>query len=352
MEIRLIDIYNALPIKDRDVFLSNFFARATNPDAKGNLFRFTATFSKDATHDELRRAFEKMMFLPEGSLQDLVIPDELDKSEANFRKVLQVIEPQKNIYLQNPKIKEDKYEELEQVGKLIVALNEGIDLELQVETLEYPDFIILKEGKRIGLEHTRLINGGSNAVFKNIQLILEDAKQSLLLQIPEATGVINVSINHTNIVTNNKSMVDGSFTLEERKAITEELSKYFALLITDPDTQKPSYVIYGFWQANREFSIDIKHAEMYLPEKPDEVKIILGERIQKKEANHSRYANSQPFDEVWLLVAMQGVKSSSGFKINGDYIPAEIPSAFNRIIVFDSFGYDLVEIKPTSITLK
>lgn len=345
MQINLIDIINALPVKDRDVFLADFFKRSTQPDEKGNLFRFTGVFSKDATHDELRRAFEKMLFLPAGALNNLVITDEPKEIEVNFRKVLALIEPQKNIYLQDPKIREDKYEELEQVGKLIVSLNEGIQLELQTASLEYPDFIISKDRQRMGLEHTRLIDGPSNAIFNNIQLILDDAKQTLLQKQPGATGVINVSINHTAAIINNKSFSDGNFTLEERKEISESLSEYFIGLLNNPETEKPYYVIVGFWQANRDFEIDIKQSEMYLPEKPTQVTDTLLKQIQKKERKYEQYANFQQLDEVWLLIAVQGIKSSSGFKLHNQNIPSEMSSTFKRIFVFDSFGYDLFEIK-------
>lgn len=336
LSINTRELIDALSPQDFIMFLSNM-----RGDGSGSLIRFTGTISKNATADEVRRFMERNLKLREGALNNWQPPLKgTGIIEEDFRKVMALIKPQQDLYLKAGNVTEDKFEELLQVGKFAVHINGNVQLETYDPPLDFPDFIFRIDGKRIGIEHTRLIDGKANAIYKRIKDCLVKTELILKERYPKATGIFNLSISDYVPAINEKSFSD-QLTKEERITISETMANYLSSII-DPSIQviRPSYIQDAFLSSNPGIPIGITLAQSYLPEKNKETAALIMERIEGKEHHYGVSAASAGLAELWLLVVVDGVKSSSGFKLNDSVLPILEKSRFDKIYLFDSFAYE------------
>lgn len=346
IKISLLEMLKSLCPKDQEELLKVFFIPRSNLDSNGKLLRTTGTISKNAPIEEVRQCIEQMFSLPKGALKNWNPPSEAFKGAYdNFKKVLAIIDAQKKVFLKDSKILLSKYEELEHTGKFIVALDENISIETQEEVLEFPDFILNYNDKRVGLEHTRLIEGFSNAVISRIKGCLERAKQMIIEEMSGVTGNINIYLVMDVPVVNGKNLQDLTITKAESYIVAREIADYLKREMNGDSSAKPVYIHQTIIGSNPGISLDITFGQKYLPEQDTKAAAIVADRIADKEAKCLSYISRHSFDEMWLLIAMDGIKQSSGFKLNGVVVPNKIRSRFNRVFVFDAFDYTIKEIE-------
>lgn len=311
-----------------------------------HLRRTTATFSNDATIEELRSSFETMFFMPVGALRNWKPKEGNHSAEGRFRKVLLIIEDQCNIFKSGPKTSLDKIEELEQIGEFIVAYNEQMQLEVQTVPLKYPDFIVIYGGRRIGIEHTRLIDGQVNSIFNRMKYCVDGALKKLSIELPGTTGNVNVYFSQDLPVVNGKSFRE-NFEMDEREIVAEQIAQYIKSLLINMPIEKPSYIVSVLTGSNTSIPLGITVGQDYIPEKPGQANAIINKRITEKEKKYNAYASAKGLDAVWLLIVMQGVKESSGYKLDKGEVPESVESDFEKIFVYESFDYEIKEIATT-----
>ena len=246
----------------------------------------------------------------------------------------------------NPKTSADKYQELEHLGKFIVATGDPIVIELQEQSLTYPDFIVRFNGKRIGIEHTRLMDREVNQLISVNSKYLDQAKKIIFAQDPGITGILNVSLHHFAPVVAGKSFNDISFTREEREDIAKKIADYLVAYLKNNDTEKPAYIQSISFTPNPGMQLDIIYREHYLGKKDEDD--LLMQAIAAKEKRYQAYAQNKDLDEFWLLVVLDGIRASSNFKFTVEDLPLNIRSYYNRIYLFEAFNNNLFLI-PTSL---
>lgn len=334
MNIDIKALVNSLSPED----VVSLFTNMIGKDSGGPL-RFTASISKNATVEELRRAMEQFLKLREGALDTWEPLNDMDEIEQDFKKVLDLIKPQKDIYLKLG-YAEDKFEELEQIGKFIIHCDPSIIWETHDPPLDFPDAIVRKGSTRIGIEHTRLIDGRDNAVFGRIKACTEIAENLLKLRYPQQEGIINLSIAENIEVINGKRFNELTITPHENAVIAENIADYLAGLFDNSITVTcPDFITTAYFSNNPGISISITLGQSYFPEKNAEALKLIKKAIVKKESRYFDYAALSNPDEIWLLIVVQGVKSSSGYKLSDMVLPSIVSSQFDKIIVFDSFNY-------------
>ncbi len=339
MEQNFNDLYSSLPEKDRELLVSNLI-RSLKGEPTVPISRIvTGKISTNATIEEQKEAIEKLMGFSPGFLKDVDIKFDEAPVRENFLASQKVIAEQLAQFKMHPKTTTDKYQELEHLGKFIVATGEPIVIEVQEQPLTYPDFVVQFNGKRIGIEHTRLMDREVNKLISVNSKYLDQAKEIILLRDPGITGILNVSFHHFAPVVAGKSFNDISFTKEEREGIPKKIAMYLIAYLRGTGIEKPAYIQSVSFTPNPGMQLDIIYREQYLGKKDEDD--LLMKTITPKEERFISYAQNKTLDEFWLLVVLDGIRASSNFKFTVDDLPSDITSHYNRIYLFEAFNNNL-----------
>jgi len=91
---------------------------------------------------------------------------ELAGIRAQSNRVDEIIKDHQALFQRNPKTTKDKYEELHDIGKFILAVGDTLKIQVPEVVSEFPDFILKQEQCKIGIEHTRLMSEEMKAMVK------------------------------------------------------------------------------------------------------------------------------------------------------------------------------------------
>jgi len=213
--------------------------------------------------------------------------------------------------------------------------------------LPYPDFIIESKEKSIGIEHTRLLNVGSQRLIKNIKQILKIAEQNLLSKSENFTHVINITLNYQTEILNNKSLSTTTLTKVEKELIAELISNWIYSHLKNLSTSKPSFIDKIGVSIDSIHPLSINLAENYVGR--IEIEKLLMERLESKEKKVSHYSTIKDFDELWLVIIVNGVTAASSFIIEEARLKSKIASSFTKVFLFDSFSNNALLIYPPEI---
>lgn len=165
--------------------------------------------------------------------------------------------------------------------------------------------------------------------------ILGTVKNELSSRNSSYSGLINVEIDFSKDVISGKNFATSKFTSREVKQIVGILTEHFEMLLNDLTVKLPSYINSASINNGDTHLLDIILVESYIG--LTDFKDLLTKTIEAKEKRFPSYASSNNFQELWLVIVIDGTSSSS-YVLNYDNLnEATITSNFDRIYLFDSF---------------
>ena len=220
-------------------------------------------------------------------------------------------------------------------------MNSNYSLEIPEKLESVPDFIIFNGNKKVGIEHTRLMNSESKMLIAETISILKKAEKILLGKDSQRTQLINISINYWKMILRDKSIVGQRFSLKEKDELAELIANYIECLLLNNEQAKPPFIDKVTISERSTNPLSIEINENYLG-KPDYEDLITA-TLQPKEKRYSSYSQDQTLSELWLLIVLNGVTASSSYLLSGN-IKRSFSSHFDKVFLFDGFSHESVLI--------
>ncbi len=153
------EFIDKLPPEDRQLVIDHFVRNILGQEQKEEVvIRRTAKISTLGTEEEMLQEITKAFNIPVEQIRSQNIAQKLKEVTQGYHQTSSIIDEYKDFLTQKGATK-DKFEELYDVGKFVVALNIQSTLEIPTNTSAIPDFIISSDNKSIGIEHTRFHSG-------------------------------------------------------------------------------------------------------------------------------------------------------------------------------------------------
>lgn len=267
--------------------------------------------------------------------------EKLAKTKTELREIEQVTKEYRE-YLKINNATKGKYEELRDLGSLLVALKSEMAIQIPSKVMDYPDFVIGNLEKKIGLEHTRLLDRSSKENVEFIRKLFKRAEQILLQEFPEAHGLINVELDYGKAVIDEKNIESGKFTSADKETISQEIAHYIKNLINGGAVTKPCYILSARVIPHQSSPLTIKHSENFVGKSNFEE--MLHNTMKPKEDRFKQYSQVDTFDEVWLLISIQSLSTSASYNLD-DIQRLEVMSQFDQVILFDLVAREPIFLK-------
>lgn len=328
--------------EDRKVVLEHFISSLQGKAAgEPIVIRKTLKLSTLSSEEEMKKQVSSTFNIHLEKLEKFNFLEGIENINANFKKVEALTTSYKE-HLISLNSKADKFEELNDIGKFLISLNTPVSLIVPQKPLPYPDFIVANDDKKVGVEHTRLLNVDSQKFIKNIKQILKTAEKIVRDENPNLTQIINISFNYDIEVVNNKSLSNSTLTKAEKDLIAQLVASFVLSYIENSDTSIPGFIDKVSFSIDSVHPISINLIENYIGK--TDIETLLIERLKSKEQKHSHYSRVDSIDELWLVIIVNGVTAASSFIIDSESLKNKIASNFNKIYLFDSFSNDAILI--------
>lgn len=339
--MNFLEFIDKLPQEDRQLVIDHFVKNLIGQQSQEEVvIRRTATISTLGIEEEIIQEISQIFNVPVEEIKKQNIANKLKEITAGYHKTSSGIDKYKE-FLTNNNAPKDKFEELYDIGKFLVSLNMSCTLEIPTHISAVPDFTVITDSKRIGIEHTRVMNSKSQMLVKTTIYILKKAETILLQKNPRLKQIVNVSINYWKVSINDRSL-SLKLTIQENDQIAMAIADYIGSVLNNAIANKPEYIDSVSVSNRSEHPLTIVLNENYIA-KP-EFKNLFEERIKSKETKLASYAKNKSLDELWLVVVISGVTASSS------YIPANLnkfDTRFDKVFLFDNFSHDYLLLHPT-----
>lgn len=340
--MNLQELLESLSPEDRQIVLEHFIKSLQGGESNEPIvFRKTLKLSTLSSEEEMKKQVSNTLNIPIDKLDRFNFLEGIDKINSNFKKVDELTAPYKE-YLTTLNSKADKFEELIDIGKFLISLNTPCSIDIPEKSLPYPDFIVKRADKTIGIEHTRILNTGSQIFIKNIRQILKTAEQIVKSINPNLTQVVNLSFNYQIEAVNNKSLSNPSLTKSEKDSIAQLVSSFVYAHLENRNATKPDFIDKIQFSTDSVHPISINLIENYIGK--TEIESLLSGRLASKEGKHSNYSTISSFDELWLVIIINGVTVASSYIFDSATLKKDIESKFNKVFLFDTFSSDATVI--------
>ena len=297
--------------------------------------RTTLKFSTDLKEDEIRIAIAKARRIPLEQVPPIDFEAIKSKMRAEYDKVQKIIEACKSKFDSSAKITADKYEELNDIGKFILFANEKLQIDVPDVNQEYPDFTLLINNLKIGVEHTRLWNNRTRALFKAAKYYLSKAEEIIAKDLSYLSKTVNIFIDYNKYVIGEGNFDNRKFDSEQKDLIPSIIADFIRSELTTGNVPKPAFISQVEITPNKDSRVDLELAETYFTK--TQFSDILLKCIAKKEDKVYNYRNARAVDFLWLLIVVDDVNSFSGFDLESAIMPQIEMSNFDSILLFEKF---------------
>lgn len=341
-QMSLLEVLDSLSAEDRDKLIGSFSGMLTNPIPSSLLSRQTIKISNLGTPDEIRQRIADALGCLVSDIPNVNIQDGINAAKENWLAVKALTDPYIDFLKAIPKITKDKFEEVLDLGRFIIALDKGLEIIIPSKLLPYPDFIVKQNNRLIGIEHTRLVKPQSKAIINGVRQFIENAHDLLAKRNPNLTGTVNLFFDFDKPVIGKHNFINRRFTIAEKKQVAEMIADYIESTLSYGVYPKPSFISFIGKSPNPDLRLDIILGEKYIAK--DGFKELLLERISDKEIKTNNYLITADVGQCWLLIVIDGVSSYSGFDLKTEVFPVIKESKFEKIILFETFSGDLYSI--------
>lgn len=298
--------------------------------------RTTLKLSTHLSPDEVREAVANAMGIEPGQVPDFDPIKALEEIKNQSSRVNDIIRTHKTALESNPKTTKDKYEELHDIGKFILASGDQFKIYTPDLIPTYPDFTLTYGNYKIGVEHTRLMSEEIKATIKTASFYIKKAEAIIAKDLSQLSKTVNIFVDYTKGVIGNGNFKNRRFTQQEREQIPHIFATYIRSELTGGNISKPDFISQVQITSNQDYRVDLELAESYFTE--EEFSALLLEKIGKKEAKADNYRKACCVNELWLIIIIDDVNSFSGFNLENGGIPKIESSNFERVLLFEKFG--------------
>jgi hypothetical protein len=333
--MNFLEFIDKLPPEDRQLAIDHFVRNMLGQEPKQEevVIRRTAKISTLGTEEEMIQEISQAFNIPIEKIKNQNIAQKLKKITQSYHQTSSIIDKYKD-FLTIKAAPKDKFEELYDLGKFLVSLNISVALEIPSHTSAIPDFIISSGNKRIGIEHTRLMNTNSQIWIKTVSQILKKAEIILLQRKPELKQLVNISINYWKLNINGKNL-SAKLSIQDKEQVANDIADYVESLLTNTNLTQPSYIDRVSISERSEHPLNLILNENYIAK--TESANLFEERIRDKETKLSSYLANNSLDELWLLVVVSGVTGSSSFILQEQN---SFDTKFDKVFLFDNFSHE------------
>jgi len=303
---------------------------------KLSLKRTSLKLSTDINEQDMRKAIARANGIPLEQVPRINVYAMLANMREQSTKVQMIIEQCKVRFKNEPKINEDRFEELSDIGKFILSTNKAFLIDVPAVLPEYPDFTLLFNHFKIGVEHTRLWDSKTRAIYKAAAYYIDKAEKIIAVELNHHCKTINIFIDYTKTVIGNGNFDNRNFSEEQKNEIPLLIANFIRSELQQTNFPKPEFISQIEVTQNKDFKIDLILAENYITN--SEFSDQLLECISKKEIKAEKYRNAQNVDSLWLLVVVDDVNSFSGLDVQPHSIPEITISNFDRVWLFEKFS--------------
>lgn len=337
--MNLQELIDKLPAEDRQTVIDHFVRQMLGKDSvkKEIVLRSTTKISTLGTEDEIIKEIAANLNIPEGSLKGQNISDKL-KSLSVRNQSAEIITADFKKFLLKNNARKDKFEELSDLGNFLVSTNSNYSIMVPEKVDSVPDFILTGNNKKIGIEHTRLMNSESKALVKETISILKKAEQILLQKNNQLKQLVNISINYWKMNLGSKSLMNQRFNTIEKNELAELIAKFIESILFNNEIAKPSFIDKVSISERSEHPLRIEINENYLGK--EECESLILSTLKAKEEKFTSYSKGGKLAELWLLVVLNEVSAPSSFIPSDRLLKNNFSSQFDKIFLFDGFSHD------------
>lgn len=330
-----IAFFERLSPEDRDTLIGNFLKNLKGEPTEPILIRKTFKISNQGTEEEIRQRIADVYGVTVDQLPQIDIKSEFERNRNNWIQVSELIAPYEAFLKGQAHTSADKFEELTDIGRFIIAWPDKLSLIIPDIPLEYPDFTVQVSGRTIGIEHTRLINPILKAAFNSAKQLIKEAETILKNRNLDYKRTVNIFINFSKPVVNESDFHNRNFTRKEKKQTSLAIADYIEGLLLEKAPEKPKFIEDVVITTSQDSRIDLILAEEYIAK--EGFVDLLNARIKAKEAKYDNYISVTALNSCWLVVIIDGVSSFSGFDLQ-ELKEIQSSNKFEKIILFETFG--------------
>lgn len=299
------------------------------------IIRTTFKLSTDMKEEEIRAAIAKARGIPLEQVPSIDFEAVKSKMRSEYEKVQKIVEGCKAKFDSRPKVSSDKYEELNDIGKFILFANDNFQIHVPEVFQDYPDFTLLIDGLRRGVEHTRLWDSKTRALFRSAKYYLAKAEEIIANDFSYLSKTVNIYIDYSKNVIGDGNFDNRKFSKEQKQKIPLIIADFIRSELTGGNVPKPTFISQVEITPNKDSRIDLELAESYFTK--TEFTDQLLECITKKEDKADNYRNARTVNALWLLIVIDDVNSFSGFSLESRNMPKIETSNFDSILIFEKF---------------
>ncbi|GAB3518132.1 hypothetical protein [Emticicia fontis] len=219
--------------------------------------------------------------------------------------------------------------ELTDLGYFIYSYN--YNLNIVDGNRERPDFILNDGVNNIGIELTELITSQQHRKFDGIlKRIFREIERDLKINNPTISGVYSVDFYpYVMYQSNVKDVKNELFNLIKDK---KSSGKFIKNLIVYPHNEF-SIVVSSF------YALNLLTKDIIFP------------KVLEKEKKADNYRGNGNVEKLWLLLIVSGIGEASDYSdIDNDLLTDTYDSKFDKVIIFNRFKNDYIEIKVNTLT--
>lgn len=206
------------------------------------------------------------------------------------------------------------------MGKFLTLLDENSTIVKQGES---PDFIILFEENKIGLEHQRIFKLGEVEFIHSVKKLFDDAAMLFRKEHPEIKILANCWLTAS----------DFKFTKAESTNLKKEIADFIYCIVTKQKTLRPKYISRVLIMPHTDVDFEFNSGGFVVEYIDDE---FLKSAIEKKEKLVSSYIKKSNLKQQWLLLVIGDVGPHS-FRFRLEQITPIESSKFDRIYLMEDF---------------
>jgi hypothetical protein len=295
--MNFLEFIDKLPLEDRQFVIDHFVRNMLGQGPKEDIvIRRTAKISTLGTEEEIIKEISQAFNISVEQIKNQNIGAKLKEITANYHQTSSLINNYKSFLVSHNATK-DKFEELQDLGKFLIAKKMDCTLETPNSVSAIPDFIITSENRKIGIEHTRLMNSNSQILIKTTTQILKKVENLLLQRKPDLKEIVNISINYWKLSIGSKNLTN-KLSIQDKENIAKVIADYIEGLLSNQNISKPEFIDSISISNRSVHPLNIILNENYIA-KP-ELEKLFTERIKDKEDKLSSYLQNKSLDSLWL----------------------------------------------------
>jgi hypothetical protein len=262
--------------------------------------RTTLTISTDISIDEMRQAIANSMGIDVSKVPEFDLTKELAEIRKQSDRVNEIIKGYKELLLTITKSTKDKYEELHDIGKFILASGDTLTIQIPEVIFDFPDFILINEDQeRIGVEHTRLMNEEMKAIIKTVKYFISEANKLLEVELNHINKTVNIFVDLNQKVIGECTFKNKRFTASQKTEVSKIIATYIKSELIGGNIPRPDFITHIEITPNKDDRIDLLLGEEYFTRNDFEEQLIT--RIERKEPRANAYRCATKFDQLWLI---------------------------------------------------